>query len=113
MLSARGFKVHVHGQGEPVLFIHGTLIADTFLPLIAAPALSRYQRSRITQPTLSVIGTESGRLFDEGQLLCRDWIPQTETFSVKGARHHLHYQDADCSSQAARGISEFLQRHGV
>ena len=266
MLSAKGFKYEVHGKGEPVLFIHGTLIADTFVPLIAEPALGRYQKityrrrgyegsprytgpftieeqaqdaldllreldnesahivghshggaialqlaltaprvvrslvllepaltmvpsasaffeaaapamdkyragdaagaagafitlvagphwrtevanviprgveqaekdaaaafdvdlpsigawrfdrdlaSRITQPTLSVIGTESGRLMEEGQLLCRDWIPQTETFSVKGARHHLHYQDADCSSQAARGISEFLQRHGA
>jgi 3-oxoadipate enol-lactonase len=266
MLSAGGFQYEVHGKGEPVLFIHGALIADTFLPVSADPALGRYQNityrrrgydgsprhtgpftieqqaqdaldllrelelecahivghsgggaialqmaltapgavrslillepalvmvpsapaffeavtpaidkfkagdavgaadafiklvagpgwrtevakmipggveqaeqdaaaafevdipsvgawrfdrdlaSRITQPTLYVIGTESGTFFDEGQLLCQDWIPQTEAFSVKGAKHHLHYQDPDCSSQVARRISEFLERHKI
>ena len=264
MLSARGFKYDVRGTGEPVLFIHGALIADTFLPLIADPALGRYQKityrrrgydgsprhtgpftieeqaqdalellreldiecahlvghsgggaialqvalaaprvvrslvllepalvmvpsapaffeamtpafdkfkagdpvgaagafvtlvagpdwrtevanmipggveqaekdaaaafevdipsvgawrfdrdlaSQVTQPTLYVIGTESGALFDDGKELCRAWIPQTEELAVKGAKHHLHYQDPDCSSRVARGISAFLERH--
>ncbi|MGH9372852.1 MAG: alpha/beta fold hydrolase, partial [Vicinamibacterales bacterium] len=246
MLSARSFKYEVHGKGEPVLFIHGALIADTFLPLIAEPTLGRYKKityrrrgydgsprltgpftieeqaedalellreldiecahlvghsgggvialqvalaaprvvrslvllepallmvpsasaffeaatpamdrykagdaagaagafitlvagpdwrtevakmipggveqaekdaaaafevdipsvgawrfdrelaSQITQPTLYVVGTKSGTFFDEGKELCRTWIPQTEEFSVKGARHHLHHQD--------------------
>jgi pimeloyl-ACP methyl ester carboxylesterase len=31
----------VVGEGEPVLFIHGSFIADTFRPLLAEPALGR------------------------------------------------------------------------
>lgn len=37
-------EYEVRGSGEPVVFIHGALIADAFQPLVAEPALdSRYQ----------------------------------------------------------------------
>ena len=37
-------EYEVTGDGEPVVFIHGALIADAFQPLVAEPALcSRYQ----------------------------------------------------------------------
>ena len=32
-------KYHVVGAGEPVLLIHGSLIADTFVPLLAEPRI--------------------------------------------------------------------------
>jgi len=34
------------GSGEPVLFIHGASVAETFVPLVKEPALSGYRRIR-------------------------------------------------------------------
>jgi len=34
------------GSGEPMLFIHGALVAATFAPLVKEPALARYRRVR-------------------------------------------------------------------
>lgn len=36
----------VAGSGEPMLFIHGSHIADALQPLVAEPALERFQRIR-------------------------------------------------------------------
>src|SRR5215207_3289430 len=36
----------VVGRGEPILFIHGAHIADAMRPLVADPALDRFQRIR-------------------------------------------------------------------
>jgi hypothetical protein len=34
----------VRGSGEPVLLVHGSIVADAFTPLLAEPALSgRYR----------------------------------------------------------------------
>lgn len=37
-------EYEVRGDGEAILFIHGSGIADSFLPIVAASALSGYQR---------------------------------------------------------------------
>jgi pimeloyl-ACP methyl ester carboxylesterase len=34
------------GAGEPILMIHGALVAETFAPLLKEPALDRYRRIR-------------------------------------------------------------------
>lgn len=39
-------EYQVQGNGEPVLLIHGSLIADSFLPLMSEPALSDYRLIR-------------------------------------------------------------------
>ena len=37
-------EYEVSGTGDPVIFIHGAFIADTFRPLLAEPSLAgRYQ----------------------------------------------------------------------
>ena len=33
-------EYEVSGSGEPVVFIHGVLIADTFRPLLTEPSLA-------------------------------------------------------------------------
>jgi 3-oxoadipate enol-lactonase len=40
-------EYHVSGAGEPVVFIHGAFIVDTFLPLTAEPDLARRYRNII------------------------------------------------------------------
>ena len=34
------------GSGEPIVFIHGASVAETFVPLMKEPALARYRRIR-------------------------------------------------------------------
>src|SRR5262245_25094968 len=47
MLAAAGFSYEVEGKGEPVLLIHGSHVADAFLPLLLEPSLtSRFRLVR-------------------------------------------------------------------
>lgn len=39
MRDAGGLEYEVHGSGEPVLLIHGSHVADSFLPLVEQPDL--------------------------------------------------------------------------
>jgi pimeloyl-ACP methyl ester carboxylesterase len=47
MRKAAGLEYEVHGRGEPVLLIHGSHVADGFLPLAREAALTdRYRLIR-------------------------------------------------------------------
>jgi pimeloyl-ACP methyl ester carboxylesterase len=39
-------EFEVHGSGEPVVLIHGSVVADSYLPMLPEPSLSRYQLVR-------------------------------------------------------------------
>jgi pimeloyl-ACP methyl ester carboxylesterase len=43
-INAVELGYEVLGSGEPMLFIHGSHIADALQPLVAEPALERFQR---------------------------------------------------------------------
>ena len=45
-INAVELGYEVLGSGEPMLFIHGSHIADALQPLVAEPALERFQRIR-------------------------------------------------------------------
>ncbi len=46
MQQAEGLEYEMSGDGEPVLLIHGALIAETFRPLMREPALAPYRLIR-------------------------------------------------------------------
>ena len=46
MLEGLGLEYETHGEGENVLLIHGSHIADSFLPWNKEPALARYRLIR-------------------------------------------------------------------
>jgi pimeloyl-ACP methyl ester carboxylesterase len=46
MQQANAIEFEVRGDGEPVLLIHGAIVADSFLPMMSEPALSHYQLIR-------------------------------------------------------------------
>ena len=47
MLKAQGLEYEPHGEGEPVLLIHGSHVADSFLPLTREVVLAdRYRLIR-------------------------------------------------------------------
>jgi pimeloyl-ACP methyl ester carboxylesterase len=88
--------------------------ADTFcgvdLPALSAWEFGPEEAATISLPVLSVLGTESERLFVDGAALLRSWLPQVEDLTVEGVGHLLQIQRPE---PVARGISEFLGRHPI
>jgi pimeloyl-ACP methyl ester carboxylesterase len=78
------------------------------LPALNAWTFGPEQATSISQPVLSVLGAESGRLFVEIGELLRSWFPQTDELTVEGAGHLLQMQ---CPEPVAEGLAEFLARH--
>ena len=51
MLKAQGLEYETHGEGEPVLLIHGSHVADSFLPLTREAVLAdRYKTHPVSSP---------------------------------------------------------------
>ena len=86
--------------------------ADTFfgsyLPTLGAWQFGADQAAAIGQPVLSVLGTESERLFAEGHELLHSWFPQLESCTIPGIAHLLHMQRPE---PVARGVAGFFARH--
>ncbi|MGH2707151.1 MAG: alpha/beta fold hydrolase [Actinomycetota bacterium] len=88
--------------------------ADTFFQ-IELPALREWEfgpeeAATITQPALSVLGTESQGFFREGRKLLHSWLPHVEDFDLQGATHFLQIQDPE---GIAKGLVAFLFRYPI
>jgi pimeloyl-ACP methyl ester carboxylesterase len=88
--------------------------ADTFfgveLPALAAWEFGPEEAAVITQPVLSVFGTDTERLWVEVAELLRSWFPQVEDFAVDGVGHLLQMQRPQ---PVARGVAAFFGRHAM
>jgi pimeloyl-ACP methyl ester carboxylesterase len=88
--------------------------ADTLfgieLPAIGAWAFGPEQAAAIVQPVLSVLGTETVRLFAEGRPLLHSWFPQVEDATIEGVGHLLHIQRP---RPVARAMAGFLARNAM
>lgn len=86
--------------------------ADTFfgieLPSLAAWTLDAGQAAAITQPTLSVLGSETQPLWVEVAAFLDTNIADTQEARIDGVGHLLHLQRPD---PVATAISDFLRRH--
>ena len=85
--------------------------AATFFE-VEAPALQQWQfdresLSRISQPVLFVMGSESEAPFDGARHLFESSVPQTEPAVVPGLKHLLQMQDP---KRVAEPVAEFLAR---
>jgi len=80
------------------------------LPALSGWQFGREQAAAVFQPVLSVLGTESGPLFEEGDALLRFWFPQVEDCTIEGVAHLLHVQRPE---PVARGVAEFFARHPI
>lgn len=86
--------------------------ADTFFG-VELPALEEWefgpeQAAAITQPVLSVLGTDTDRVWVEVAELLQSWFPQVEELTIEGVGHLLQMQRPE---PVARGLAEFLGRH--
>jgi len=85
--------------------------AATFFE-VEFPALQQWavdgeSLSRIAQPVLFVIGSESGPLFEGPRQLFESSVPQTESALLPGLNHALQMQDPKLVAEA---VAEFLAR---
>ena len=64
----------------------------------------------ISQPVLSVLGTETERLFVDGHELLYSWFPQVEDCTIEGVAHLLHMHRPE---PVAQGVAEFFARHPI
>ncbi|CAN5362264.1 N/A [soil metagenome] len=80
----------------------------SYLPALSAWQFGPEQAAAISQPVLSVLGTETERLFVEGHELLHSWFPQVEDCTIEGVAHLLHMQRPE---PVAQGVAEFFARH--
>jgi pimeloyl-ACP methyl ester carboxylesterase len=82
----------------------------SYLPALGDWQFGREQAGAISQPVLSVLGTESGPLFEEAHALLHFWFPQVEDCTIEGAGHLLPIQRP---APVARGLAGFFARHPI
>ena len=80
----------------------------SYLPALSAWQFGPKEAAAISQPVLSVLGTESGPLFEEGHALLHLWFPQVEDCTIEGVAHLLHVQRPE---PVAPGVAAFFARH--
>ena len=88
--------------------------ADMFfgveIPAIRQWTFGPEQAAKVTQPVLSVVGTESVPLFVDGRQQLHSWFNQTEDFDLQGATHMLQLENAP---GMARGLIDFFRHHPI
>jgi pimeloyl-ACP methyl ester carboxylesterase len=88
--------------------------ADTFfgveLPALVQWSFDARSASRIPQPALSVLGSETQPLWVEIAALLRSSLPRVEECRIEGVGHLLHIQRPE---PVAVAIARFLQRHPI
>lgn len=86
--------------------------ADTFfgieLPALSAWTFGAEQAAAISQPVLSVLGTDTEPLWVEVADLLRSWFTRVEDCTIEGAGHLLHMQRPE---PVATCVAAFFGRH--
>ena len=86
--------------------------ADTFfgveLPGLSAWTFGAAEARRISQPVLSVRGTDTEPLWVEIAAVLRAWLPRLEGCTIDGAGHLLQLQRPEA---VAQGLADFFGRH--
>lgn len=86
--------------------------ADTFfgveLPALSAWTFGAEQAATISQPVLSVLGSDTEPLWIEVAERLRAWFTQVEDCTIEGVGHLLHMQRPE---PVARSMAAFFSRH--
>jgi pimeloyl-ACP methyl ester carboxylesterase len=83
---------------------------ESYLPALQAWQFGPDQAASISQPILSVLGTETEQLFVESDALLHSWFSQVEDCRIGGVAHLLHMQRPE---PVVRGVAEFFARHPI
>jgi len=98
---------HTSG-GTAQVFRDADNFFSTILPALGEWQFGPEQAGRLAQPVLSVIGTDSERLFRESDEMLHAWMPQVEDCRVNGVAHLLHLQRPEAVVQR---VGAFFARH--
>ena len=82
----------------------------SYVPALSAWQFGAKQAAAISQPVLSVLGTQSERLFADSHELLHTWFPQIEDCVIVEVAHLLHLQRPE---PVARGLAAFFARHPI
>lgn len=88
----------------------GDNLFDSYLPALSAWQFGADQAAVISQPVLSVLGSETEQLFAQGHELLHSWFPLIEDCRIEGAAHLLHMQSPE---PVIQGVAEFFARHPI
>jgi pimeloyl-ACP methyl ester carboxylesterase len=100
-------------RGLPGAFDQAVSDADSFFTQ-ELPALwqrwsfTEEDAGQITQPVLVVVGENSAPTFPERAALLRHWLPDAESFVLRGATHLLHVEEPQALAEA---LAAFFERH--
>ncbi len=86
---------------------------ETDIPALREWSFSEEELTRIAQPVLNVIGSESEALwsrFGDVYRFVLSWAPQVEGFVLPGAAHGLMMQNP---RKMAKALADFWQRHPI
>lgn len=101
-------------QRAPGMVAQTVRDADTFfgieLPSLLEWSIDPEQAVVISQPVLSILGSETEQLWVDGAALLRSCFPQLEERTLSGIGHFLHLQSP---RPVAEAIGDFLGRHPV
>jgi pimeloyl-ACP methyl ester carboxylesterase len=101
-------------RGAPGVVEQSIKDADTFfgieLPSLAEWSLEADQARAITQPVLSVLGSDTQPLWVEVAAFLRTNVPQSREARIDGVGHLLHLQQPD---PVAEAILDFLRSHPI
>jgi pimeloyl-ACP methyl ester carboxylesterase len=99
-------------QRAPGSFAQAVKDADAFftseLPGVSAWTFGPDEGSRVGQPSLLVLGSDSEPWFVASFEQYRSWLPVVETAQIDGAGHALQLQQPQ---QVAAVVADFLKRH--
>jgi pimeloyl-ACP methyl ester carboxylesterase len=102
----------VLAENVPGGVAQATRDADTFfgveLPALGSWEFGPEQAATITQPVLSVSGSDTERLWVEVAEVLRSWTPQVDELTINGVGHFLHMQSPE---PVVSGVAAFLERH--
>lgn len=112
LVAGSGYRAVVDRTVGPGWMDAAAADIDTFFQ-VEVPALGEWQfteemAGRISQPVLSVVGSESAQFFQEGHTLLQRWFPKAEVFVLPGATHGLQMQEPRVMAEA---LAAFLDRH--
>jgi pimeloyl-ACP methyl ester carboxylesterase len=117
MVAGPRFREAIDRALAPGWFEQAVADVDTFfqieLPAMVDWRFTPESAMRITQPVLSVLGSESAAVdpwaVEEHELL-QAWMPQTEAFVLPGATHALQMMNP---AGMAEGLAGFFERHPI
>jgi pimeloyl-ACP methyl ester carboxylesterase len=99
-------------RGLPRAFKQAVANADAFfgqeLPALQRWSFTQEDASRITQPTLAVLGESTAPTFPERLQLLISWLPNAEPFELPHATHLLHLQNPGAMADA---LAAFYAKH--